>query len=370
MGTLYDYIKWRGDLTFSEAPLNEVDSLIFSLLSYLDLKGIVPEVLADGSVPIKAAANSFFAKNPDYKKISMGLIVPKEIILLFRALKDTKRFRNVNMRAHVNVIDQEREMQFSATTFFPGDGSAVIAFRGTDDTLVGWKENLKMSFLPFVPAQRAALEYLTEIANACKEDLVLTGHSKGGNLAVYAGVKCESKIQKRLLRIWNHDGPGFQQDFMHSDEYFKVRPLIRTLLPQASFVGMLLVHEEKYTVIKSRQPGIWQHNGLNWEVMGGSFVHLPTISEESLRTDKTLNEWINMMTPEQREVFVESLYYVLTADNNTTLTDVSAAGMRWLAKSKELDPHVRKTVQEVLGALFNVNAKNIFGDIFPKNAKK
>ena len=176
MGTLFDYIKWRGDLSFSEAPLNDVDSLIFSLISYIDFKGIVPEG-CQGAVPIKAAANTFFARNPDYKKYSMGLIVPKEIIKLFRDLKDTKRFRNVNMTSHVNEINTEKEIQFSATVFQPDSKSAVIAYRGTDDTLVGWKEDFNMSFLPVVPAQLAAVDYLHRVAREFKGDLYITGHS-------------------------------------------------------------------------------------------------------------------------------------------------------------------------------------------------
>ena len=132
MGTLFDYVKWRGDLSFREAPFNEVDSLIFSLLSYIDFQGIVGEDHGGIRVPIKAAANSYFARNPNMKKISVGLIVPKDIVKLFRALKDTRRFRNVEMRAYVNQIDLEKQMQFSAVTFFPEDDTMVVAYRGTD----------------------------------------------------------------------------------------------------------------------------------------------------------------------------------------------------------------------------------------------
>ncbi len=369
MGTLFDYIKWRGDLSFSEAPLNEVDSLIFSLLSYLDLKGIVPESHLQETVPIKAAANSFFARNPDYKKASMGLIVPKEIIKLFRELKDTRRFRNVNMRAYVNVIDTETEMQFSAITFLPDDETILVTYRGTDDTLIGWKENFNMSFLPVVPAQLAAVDYLHQAAAAFEGNIRVTGHSKGGNLAVYAAVHCDPTVQSRLLQVWNNDGPGFQKQMMESDEYLRMRSIIRTLVPQSAVVGMLLEHDEIYTVIKSKQSGVLQHNGLNWEVMGGSFVHLATVTDECKRTDRTVNEWIRMMTPEQREAFTEAIYQILSSENAMTLTEIAASKAKILAKTKELDPHVRKTIQEVLSALLNINTKNILEDLLGVSLK-
>lgn len=361
MGTVFDYIKWRGDLTFSEAPLNDVDSLIFSLLSYLDFRGIVPEEHGCQTVPIRAAANTFFARNPDYRKFSMGLIVPKEIGKLFRVLKDTRRFRNVNMKAHVNVIDTEQEIQFSATTFLLDNGIAVVAFRGTDDTIVGWKENFNMSFLPVVPAQLAALSYLRQAANGFAGPIAVTGHSKGGNLAVYASVFAEPAVQDRIVCVWNNDGPGFGNSVFDSPAYRNMIPKIRSFVPESAVVGMLLEHSESYFVVKSKQTGVFQHNGLSWEVLGGSFVQVETITAESKRLDQTLHAWIYGMTPEQREAFVDALYRILSADDALTLTELVGAKRKWLSKSKHLDPKVRKTVLEVLSALININTKNLFG---------
>jgi len=371
MGTLIDYVKWRGDLSFAQSPLNEVDSLIFSLLTYLDLSEIVPSTHNGGTVPIKAAANTFFAQNPDPKKISMGLIVPKEIVSLFRALKDTRRFRSVEMKAHVNMIDVQKEMQFSATTFLTEDGSAVIAYRGTDDTLVGWKENFNMSFMSVVPAQEQAVVYLNEAAEHYKGSTIrITGHSKGGNLAVYAAVHSNEHVKKRLTAVWCNDGPGFGSGMLNNLDYIELRPLIHTLVPHSSVVGMLLEHDENYTVVKSRQTGLFQHDGLSWEVMGASFVHLKNVTGESRRLDKTLNQWIRQMTPEQREQFVEALYQVLSSDNASTLTDlISLTKNRWLQKGTALDPHVHKTIQKTLSVLFELNAKNILSDIFKKKPK-
>jgi hypothetical protein len=295
VGTLYDYLNWRGDLSFQEAPLNDVDNLIFSLISYLDFKGIVPETQSESAIPVRAAVNAMLARNPDIKKFTMGVMVPKEILTLARAIKDTRRFRNVEIRAHVNVIDTEKETQFSATTFFPGNGSMMVTFRGTDDTIIGWKENFNMSFLPVVPAQKSAVEYLNDAARYFDGPIYVNGHSKGGNLAVYAAVCCNDDVKKRIIQVWNNDGPGFRKDLLKSEQYLEMRPNIRTLVPQTAVIGMLLEHDENYTVIKSAQAGLMQHNGLTWEVMGGSFIHLSDVDGESKRLDKTLNHWIHMM---------------------------------------------------------------------------
>lgn len=370
MGTLFDYVNWRGDLTFREAPFNDVDNLIFSLLAYLDFSGIVPAEHGETTVPIKAAANSILARNPSMKKFSMGLIVPKEILLLCKAVKDTRRFANVEMRAYVNIIDTEKEMQFSAITFFPGDDSMLVTYRGTDDTIVGWKENFNMSYLPVVPAQTAAMQYLNEAAAAFEGPIYVNGHSKGGNLAVYAAVHCDDAVKPRILRVWNNDGPGFKKDILSTPEYIRMRPNIQTLLPQSSVVGMLLKHEENYVVVKSKQTGLLQHNGLTWEVMGNSFIRLKTVTQESKQLDRDLNQWISMMTPEQCEQFTDALYKILSSDNALTLTELASAKNKWIARSKNLDPLVHKTIRKTLSCLINVSVKNRVGNILPGTHSK
>ena len=371
MATLFDYIKWRGDLSFTEAPFNEVDSLIFSLISYVDFENIVSAEHGGTKVPIKAAANAYFTKNPNIKKISVGLIVPKDIVRLFRAIKDCRRFRNVELSAYVNKIDLEKQMQFSAITVFPGDGSMVIAYRGTDDTIVGWKENFNMSFLPVVPAQASAAKYLEEAAKKHSDgsSIRLTGHSKGGNLAVYAAVNASKSVKKRLSGVWSNDGPGFNKNILEDEDYIDLRPIIHSFVPENAVVGMLLEHDENYTVVKSRQKGMLQHDGVSWEVMGGTFVYSKEVSSDSKRLDKVLKEWIREMTPEQLEQFTEALFQVLSADNALTLTELVSLRNKWLAKGKDLDPHVHKTIQKTITSLIGLNTKNLLSDIFPQKEK-
>jgi hypothetical protein len=211
------------------------------------------------------------------------------------------------------------------------------------------------------------VEYLNDAARYFDGPIYVNGHSKGGNLAVYAAVCCNDDVKKRIIQVWNNDGPGFRKDLLKSEKYLEMRPNIRTLVPQTAVIGMLLEHDENYTVIKSAQAGLMQHNGLTWEVMGGSFIHLSDVDGESKRLDKTLNHWIHMMTPEQCEQFTESIYQLLSSDNALTLTDLVSLKNKWIAKSKNLDPHVHKTIQQTLSCLVSLAAQDRFGEILPKN---
>ena len=219
-----------------------------------------------------------------------------------------------------------------------------------------------MSFLPVVPAQVYAAEYLNAAADHTAGKLYVTGHSKGGNLSVYAGVKCREDVRERIVSVWSNDGPGFGKGMLEDPQYLDARHLIHTLVPKSSVIGMLLEHDENYTVVSSRQTGILQHDGLTWNVLGGSFVHLQAVSEECKRTDRTLNRWINEMSPEQREQFVEAIYRILSAGNSLTLTEY--VNLKRHPSLREFDPQVRKTVSKTLAALLGENAKEWFGEWF------
>ncbi|MBE6590394.1 MAG: DUF2974 domain-containing protein [Ruminococcaceae bacterium] len=371
MGTVFDYLDWRGDLTFSACPLCEVDSLIFSMISYIDFTDIVSPPESVSGVSLMAAANSFFSRYPTPKDYPMGILIPKEIVKLFAKMKDTPRFRNVEIHAFVNDTDVERQIQFSAVTFLLDDGTVLVTYRGTDDTLIGWKEDLNMTFLPVVPSQSAAVAYLKSVADVWEGPITLTGHSKGGNLAVYAAVHSEERIRSRITDVFSNDGPGFGTYILDDPAYLEMRPRIHSIVPQSSVVGMLLEHDENYTVVKSRQKsGLLQHNGLSWEVLGNAFVHLEEISAESRRIDKTVNRLIKDMTPEQREEFSEAAYQLFSVEGAQTLTDFVAVRKSWLAHSKSLDPKVHKTVQRMLSALVALNTKEIVGGFLKKGVGK
>ena len=372
MGTVYDYITWRGDLSFRAAPFCEVDSLILSMLSYLDMKDIVPAPGEEGELSVWAASKAFLERNPDPKATKMGVLIPKDIVKMMKAMRSTKRFGTLKMSGFVNVIDPETELQFSAVTFLLGNGTAVVTYRGTDDTLVGWKEDMNMCFLPVVPAQLKAVEYLTAVAQRHQGKIILTGHSKGGNLAVYAAVHSDASIRQRITAVYSNDGPGFGKNILDEPDYLEMRPRICNLVPQSSVVGMLLEHDENFTVVKSRQKsGLLQHNGLSWEILGNSFVHLKDVTADSRKLDRTVNQWIRDMTPEQREEFAEAVYQLFSVDGAQTLTDLVAARKKWFSHTKSLDPKVHETIQKMFSDLIGINKVSKIRDFFRRgNAKQ
>ncbi|MBS7387883.1 MAG: DUF2974 domain-containing protein, partial [Eubacteriales bacterium] len=253
MANIMDYIQWRGDLTFSERPFNEVDGLIFAELSYVDYSNIVPNTVVEG-ITLKRAAEEYFLKYPDSRG-RLGIVVPDSIHDLLRAAGNSERFGSVVLSGYVAETSEEKEEQFSAVTFTIGDGIRCIAFRGTDDTIVGWKENFNMCYMFPVPAQSDAANYLNMVAADWNKDLIITGHSKGGNLAVYAAAYCLPEAQEHITAVYNFDGPGFPTSQITLENYGRIRGLMTTLLPEADIVGILLDHEDQYHAVKSNAVG-------------------------------------------------------------------------------------------------------------------
>ena len=351
--SLYDYLNWRGDLKFENVPLGEVDSLILSLLTYIDYTGFVTEEAKNTKKPpVLLNVTKSFLRAQNGAIPNMGLIIPKETITLLARTSKTARFGLIRPFAYVNKISDESQKQFSAISFMLTDGSIFVAFRGTDDTLIGWKENFNMSFMQPVPAQLEAVEYLEYIAANTSGPIYIGGHSKGGNLAVYAAVKSSSATKERIAAVYSNDAPGFDSEFISGEDYATVKDRICTLVPQSSVVGMLLEHEESYTVVKSRTIGLLQHNGLSWEVMGGEFIKLDAISEESKLIDRSIKDWLAEMSAEERATVVDSLYEALSATNAKTLTELSQDKMKIVKAWNAMDNDARNQVRRCINIVF------------------
>ncbi|MBE6557034.1 MAG: DUF2974 domain-containing protein [Ruminococcaceae bacterium] len=365
MANELDYLMWRGDIPFSAMPLCEVDALIFSHLCYIDFGGIVPQTPSGEGITLAEAARAYLHLHrgePAY----IGAIVPVQIFSLLAKATKTVRFGQVRLLMYVNDVHEGDQRQFSALTLLLDDGTVFVAYRGTDDTLIGWKENFNMSFMHPVPAQTRAVAYVEEVAAARKGSLILGGHSKGGNLAVYAAVMASPSVRERIVRAYNHDGPGFTVDFLASEAYRSMRHKLCTLIPQSSVVGLLLEHEEEYEVVKSTQTGLWQHDAFSWEVMGCSFVRVGAITEDSRLIDKTLKSWLSEVPTEEREAFVDAVYETLVATNAATLTDLNNDKRKLVKAWGALDSDSRAVVMRVLRTLFKQGTKNVL----EKNKRK
>ncbi len=345
MANILDYIDWRGDLDIKKAPFCEVDGLVLALLSYMELSDIADADTLRRSITLREAVNKCFAKYGD-KMPPRGAIMPKEFPTFFRRVADSNRYGNMRVLRYKSVFSKESETQFAALTVSVGDGSFYVSFRGTDDTLVGWKEDFNMSYMESVPAQRIALEYLCDAARVMRGRIRVGGHSKGGNLSMYAAMNVSKRLAHRIISVYNNDGPGFNREMTSFDGYGAVADRIQTVLPHYSVVGLLLEHTRVDKVVKSTADGIWQHDPFSWEVKGERFVTEKKLSPECLSVEKTLKSWMRGLGTEERRDFVEAVYSVFRSNSAETLTDIASGKIDFLRSLTRVDPKVREVIVE------------------------
>lgn len=305
MADMLDYLAWRGDIEFTQMPVNPVDALIFSTLSYIDFKDIVPDNPMQSVSMAEAAAGLFSLSEP------LNRTRVKKDLELLEAVARSARFDNIRLSFYRSILIPEEDTQFAAVTIFLEDGSAYIAFRGTDNTLTGWKEDFNMTFQPDIPAQRLALEYVQEFTAAHPIPIWMGGHSKGGNLSVYAAAKCGELLQMRIVEVHNQDGPGFSEAMMNDPGYRAILPKLRSYVPQSSVIGLLLEHEEPHTIIKSNQIGIMQHDPYSWQILGPNFIQEDALTSDSRFLDRTFKNWLSQMTNEERSEFFDTVFGLL-----------------------------------------------------------
>ena len=333
--TVFDYLEWRGDLSFSKSPLNEVDSLILSMCAFINFAGIVPSYGNDETISFPEAIECF-SKMPESFR-AFGVLIPRETEKLALIGSTCARFRNVRLSNFVNRVDEKREMQFSAITYHFPDGSLLIAFRGTDDTLIGWKEDMDLSYRDYIPAQAEAVAYTEHICEVYPGKLRLAGHSKGGNLALYTAVHARHEVRERLVMAYSHDGPGFQRHILESERYREMQEKLITFIPQSSIVGVVLDHDEHYHIISSAGSRLFQHDPFSWEIHGTAFVYLRERSGFGKRTARAVRNWLAALNNDDRAFFTQTFYRLLQASRKKTLTDINKDRLRcMLAAHKEL----------------------------------
>lgn len=351
MSNIFDYIEWR-DIELEKVEFNEVDNLILSRIAYFPFDGYIDEE----AISLK----DLYIKMDDGKEKHF---LQKEDIEFFPKLANSKRFGNIILSNYINKVEPNNEKQFSAITITLPDKTIYVAYRGTDNTIVGWKEDFNMSFQDIVPSQIDAVLYLKEVAKKYRKvPIRVGGHSKGGNLAVYAAMCVEAKIKKRIIEVYNNDGPGFQEKIINSDEYKEIISKVYTYLPQTSIIGRLLNHKEKCIIIKSIQTGIMQHDLYSWQVLGDQFIK-DELTSSSEFIDNTITKWLEEVTPEQRSKFIDTLFEILNATRAKTLQEMSS---NWFQNAKiilrtykNVDEESKRIILETLNALYKSARGNI-----------
>ena len=361
-GNIMDYLEWYGDFEFSVLPFNEVDNLILAELSYAALDRIVPEPQlgknAEG-VTVREAAARLRASG----RVENSCKLEQNAGLLLYEMANGKRFSDAVLAAYVDKHDFENQEQFSALHIYLPDDTIFVSYSGTDDTILGWKEDLNMAYQMPVPSQEEAVEYLEKTIPQDGRRIRIGGHSKGGNLAIYAAVMCYDHLKSRIIEIYNNDGPGFLESMIEKESYIGIKDRIRTIVPETSIVGMLLEHGDSYEVVKSVSKGIMQHDGLSWQVYRNGFVKLDERSRESLVIDNTLRTWIMGLNDEERVAFVDAIYDTLTKAGIKYLSDLEQykpAMFNNMAKEMfAMEPDKAKMMRRIMGALVGEYGRSI-----------
>lgn len=361
---LIDYVEWRGDLPFSKSAFCDVDALVLCQLSYLNFDGLLSSDF-DKKIFLDELWTCFKASSDFEKRSDLGALISKETVRLLEACAKSERFGKLCVSGYISKIDLKNEEQFSAMAFFESKFSSnpFVAFRGTDDTIVGWKEDFNLAIEESVPAQRDALAYIEGAAKKTRGKIFVGGHSKGGNLAVYASAFCAPKCKKRIARVFNFDGPGFRKEIIEDARLKEILPLLHSYYPKLSIVGMLFRRAGEYSVVDSCVQGLMQHEAFNWLLGPRGFKTLQGFDAASDIFHKTFNEWLEGISKEKRALVIETLFNVITAGGAKTNSEL---GKDWFKQAfaivraaGELDKETRDEVMKLVQHLFDVAARNI-----------
>ena len=301
MKNFLDYLQ-DNNKTFKESSFNNIDSLILAYLSYFHFPNTLTRLKdLDISKTTKVEKNREFIKR----------------------VVTSNRYKDIESCFYVEDTNDLIEKQFSAVTFLLPNNTMYISFRGTDSTLTGWKEDFNMAFMLPVPAQKEALNYVEKITKLIPRKFYIGGHSKGGNLAVYAGCNLSNNISTRIIKIYSHDGPGFIKEFLTTSNYQSIKDKIEKIVPSSSIIGMLLYTNENYKIIKSSARGILEHDPFSWLINENNFIILKNLSDGTVFTNKVINDFLSSLSKKEREIFIDSLFTVLKSTNLTTLDEIS-----------------------------------------------
>lgn len=362
-GTLLDYIKEYSDIPFSEAEFNDVDSLALCQLSYLKFDGMVPDVRQN----MPGVTLREVAAHADYEKLFADERYEKVNRALMEGMLSGRRYADMRLNCYINLVEKEWETQFAAVTFFPAGAPVYVAFRGTDETIVGWKEDFNMAFIHPVPGQSYSVKYLNMVAGRMRCPFLVGGHSKGGNLAVYSAMNCIPRVQRHIMKIYSMDGPGFRPEVLAECDYDKIADRVVKFLPHSSLIGMLFERDIRYRVVESKTFGLAQHNPYTWLAKDGQFVECDDIYESRKLLDTALNDWILSLDIVQLQTFVDTLYQVISASEADNLIEFTADWKKsmngMVAAWKELDEQTARMLKEIIRSLFELTGMRVKAEV-------
>lgn len=368
--SLFDYIIWRGDLTFDQIAFNELDSAILAMFAYLDFGDL--DISQPGkTLTLKEAANRFFASESRYDAPQNFMIIWQHCMYMLEQAAKTERFGSIELHDYTNYVDTQTQTQFGAITFSLGKNRHYVAFRGTDNTIVGWKEDLNLAIKQEVPAQKKSSAYLADIASRFGGKLIIGGHSKGGNLALYSAVKAGKATRERIESVWNFDGPGFLDKELAKSLDTNFGSKAHTFVPETSVVGMMLNRSDDYIPVANldkKSNFFDQHNLFTWKIDSCKFAPVGQVSSTSNVVYATTQTLMQDFTVEQTTQFINVIFDAADKAGLHTVNDLSSQPLKFASSLASCYSSADKQTQQlckfmVSSMLSSANAAN-------KNQKK
>lgn len=358
MNNLLSYIRWRGDIDFTQRPFNEVDNLICSILSYIDFKDIVSKKGRESAITLRDAITILYnsQKKQNGNRTCSLTELPDEFL---EELAHSKRFGESKLYFYQDIYDEKRQIQFAALHIELEENCVYIAFRGTDQSILGWREDFNMSF-QITPAQKEAEKYLKNTIMINREVTYdIGGHSKGGNLAVYSAMKCADTVYDRINHIYNNDGPGLSSEMIRTDGYNLIRDKIIRIVPRFSVIGMLFEQDSNVKIVNSSAAGLMQHDGMTWEVEGEHFCQTEKLARECVAINHIFDTWLENVNLSQRKIFTDNFFDALEASGAKNVTEIGKEGVSGFESILSVMVSSEKDAKNVMIQLLKVIFKRL-----------
>ena len=356
---IIDYLKWRGDLSFKQDPFNEVDNLCLCHMTYTVFDDLIDY---NSALTIRELSDLFFLKHSEEEiKASRSFVADAPYTL--KELGMSRRFGDLRIANFVSILNEETTEQFCALQIDLGNGLIFVSFRGTDDTIIGWKEDFKITY-EITRAQKSALNYVNKDLLRGRK-YIFAGHSKGGNLAIYAAMNAPKRIRNRIVSVYSMDGPGIADEFIDEKLFQEIKDRYIKIVPEFDVFGMIYDHCENLKIVKSDSFFLNQHAATSWQVMGKDFEYLEDVSSESRMIKDNLIAFMNEVGLEKREDFVEACFGALNELGIKNVSDMSRASLNALIRAikrfadmdeqnKETGYKLIKVFTDMISGSFNV----------------
>ncbi|MBQ0071237.1 MAG: DUF2974 domain-containing protein [Spirochaetales bacterium] len=339
-----DYIEWRGDLSVSAVPFGEVDYLILSILIYARLEEVQERV---GKTIRELEPMVYQKPKKEYNTYDTER---KE---LWKAAAKTERFGTMVLDYFTEDFSPETEEQFAAAVFTTGDMGHLV-FRGTDGTVTGWKEDINMAFEDEIPSQKDAVKLLESMAGYYQR-ISVSGHSKGGFLAVWSAFGANEEVFSKVDSVWSFDGPGLQEKYTALPRWDELAKKTHAYIPVSSVVGMIYTSMANPVIVKSKSMGILQHDAFNWHVKGNQLLRNEDTTLSSKFTDMTIKTFFEGCTAEERKTVVNTIYSIIEICGEEEVASLPEASIRNLpriiAAMRDIPEESRKVIWELAGVL-------------------